>query len=257
MKKANRYAIISLTTGLMIFASLPQNVMARIGETPKESTTDQNQVAPPTDAKPQGQQPLVYKSIVEAVYKGDIEDVKQHLLNGANVNEASDSFYHNTLMHIAADSGNLEMVKLLLTNHADVNIRTDAGSTPLGSAVASHHPEMVKLLINNGADVNAKDRDDNTALHIAAWGTNINLEVVKLLINNKADVNATNHKGNTALHDAAKNNEDNNLGMVILLVDNKADANAKNNDGDTALNIAAKNENSKIVAFLRSRPAKE
>ena len=45
--------------------------------------------------------------------------------------------------------------------------------------------EVMKLLLENGADVNARDKDERTALMFAK-----NAEMAKLLLENGADANA-------------------------------------------------------------------
>ena len=99
----------------------------------------------------------------------------------------------------AAKQGNLEAVKQHLADGADVNAKDKYGLTPLHHAAWQGRNEIVELLIANGADVNAKDVDGGTPLHYAAWqGRN---EIVELLIANGADVNAKDVDGGTPLHE--------------------------------------------------------
>ena len=58
---------------------------------------------------------------------------------------------------------------------------------------------MVKFLIENGADINIKNNNGDTVLHEAVLIKD-NLEVVKLLIENGADINIKNNNGDTVLH---------------------------------------------------------
>jgi ankyrin repeat protein len=93
-------------------------------------------------------------SIHDAVKKGNIEAVKQHLAAGADVNakEVGDKW---TPLHYAAEEGHKEIVELLIAEGADVNATTDTGDTPLDLAIQSilfpeGHPETADLLRKHG-----------------------------------------------------------------------------------------------------------
>ena len=92
-------------------------------------------------------------SIHDAIIKGDIEAVKQHLAAGVDVN-AKDEDGRTPLLH-AAYQGNNEIAELLLANGADVNAKNEVDTTPLHHAALYGHKETVELFITNGADVNA------------------------------------------------------------------------------------------------------
>ena len=70
-------------------------------------------------------------------------------------------------IHRAAEKGNIEVVKKHLANGADINARDSDGLTPLIQAAFKGHNELVELLIAEGADVNAKDKYGGTTLHVA------------------------------------------------------------------------------------------
>ena len=58
---------------------------------------------------------------------------------------------------MAARTGKIEAVKVLLEHGTEVNAReTWGGTTALMWAVSERHPDLVKLLIEHGAEVNAK-----------------------------------------------------------------------------------------------------
>ena len=98
----------------------------------------------------------------------------------------------------AAAEGNLNAVKKYLAKGIDINAKGGSlKSTVLLSAALYDQVEMVEFLIQNGADVNAKSEDGTTALHAAAFLGQY--KVAKLLIQNGADVNARNNDGETVI----------------------------------------------------------
>jgi ankyrin repeat protein len=93
-------------------------------------------------------------SIHEASKKGNLEAVKQHLADGADVNAKNK--YEQTPLHFAAYRGHKEIAELLIAKGADVNAKGYYGRTPLQRAAWFGRKEIVGLLIAKGADVNAK-----------------------------------------------------------------------------------------------------
>jgi len=136
-------------------------------------------------------------------------------------------------LHKAAAAGHLENVKELLAAGTDVNAKNDRGWTPLRQAAGSGHKEIVELLIANGTNVNAKDEGGMTPLHWAA--DRGHKEIVELLIANGTDVNAKSKDGWTPLHQAASEGHKE---TVELLIAKGADVNAKIKDGRTPLDQA-------------------
>jgi ankyrin repeat protein len=91
----------------------------------------------------------VIPPLTDAASKGDIESVKALLDDGADVNEWCLGF--SPLM--AASSGYADVVKLLLDRGADVNLSAKRGDSPLGLAVCSGQADIAKLLIEKGANI--------------------------------------------------------------------------------------------------------
>ena len=82
-----------------------------------------------------------------AAMKGNIEAVKQHLADGADVN--AESRDGSTILHNAAFGGHKEIVGLLIAKGADVNVKGILG-TPLDVAELGKHPETADLLRKHG-----------------------------------------------------------------------------------------------------------
>ena len=131
-------------------------------------------------------------------------------------------------IHVAAELGNIEAVKLLLDAGVDINEKSIDGYTPLLYAV-ERDKIIVEFLIANGADVGPILNGFNPL------STAKNIEIAKLLIANGADVNARNHRKNPPLHLQAFKGK---TQMVEFLINNGANVNARDNDGETPLDAA-------------------
>ncbi len=137
-----------------------------------------------------------------AVYNGKPLFAIQALLeHGANPN-AGDKIGNGSLHLIASRMDYLVDAKifpLLLQHGADVNLQNQHGRSPLHY---SNMLEMIKRLVANGADVNLKDFvKQETPLHRLAQ--TISSYAVKLLLDSGANVNARNINNMTPLHKAA------------------------------------------------------
>jgi WD40 repeat protein len=105
-----------------------------------------------------------------------------------------------TPLHQAVDEGRSDIVRLLLSQGADVNGRDSDGSTPLHLAASRNNEELVKVLIDKGADVNARDNNGRTPLHLAA--RNNNKELILLLLSKGAYPFEMDNTGAMALDDS-------------------------------------------------------
>jgi len=64
------------------------------------------------------------------------------------------------------------IIKRLITAHADLNDINIFGETPLSNAIISKNMDIVQILVEAGADIHAEDKDGDTPLDIAnRYGT--------------------------------------------------------------------------------------
>ena len=141
--------------------------------------------------------------LLEATKRGDVAAVRTLLRGGADVNEAQGDGL--TPLHVAAQEGNLDIVRLLIGAHANVEAKTRLGDyTPLHLASGAAHESVVRALLDAGAQPAATTTYTGvTSLHLAAKAVH-GESVVKLLLQKGAPVNAREAAaGQTALMFAA------------------------------------------------------
>ena len=99
----------------------------------------------------------------------------------------------------------LNMIKFLVKSGANVNhtVNCDYDNRPLNYAVGEGNDiNLVKYLLKNKADVNAKNSFGDTALHDAVnefdTKSNPNFDIIRLLLNSGYRTNIRNNKGLTA-----------------------------------------------------------
>lgn len=177
-----------------------------------------------------------------AAREGHLQIVKLLLTAGADVNVRND---YGTAFQLAVDQGHLEIVKLLFTAGADFNAQNEDTNSALHIAVSSNHPETVDYLLTVGADVNMQGYHKETALHVAV--SEGYLGIVKLLLTAGADVDIQDYYEKTALHTAASKGY---LKITELLITAGADVNIQDYREDTALHLAVSEGNLEIVKLL-------
>lgn len=185
-------------------------------------------------------------SLVRAVKISDVDRVRTLMYANVNVNEKN--YAGITPLTIAAEKGNMEIIKMLVEDgKATINEASSYGITPLISAAAAGQDEAVAYLIQKGADVTVKDDLGKTAL-LYAIGYDKPKLINNLISLNNAAVNLPDNAGNTPLIYATQKGLFNN---VKLLVSNGANVDYRNPaTGLSALAAAAAEGHSNIIRYL-------
>ena len=126
--------------------------------------------------------------VADAAKRGDLEAVKKLLKDGADVNAPLGDGM--TALHWAAEQGDLQLTNTLIYAGANVAAVTRIGQyTPLHIAARTGNAAVVKALLDGKADVNAKTVPSGaTSLHLAATAGNV--DVINTLVDAKAEINA-------------------------------------------------------------------
>lgn len=115
---------------------------------------------------------------ITALGNGDIQVVQQFMDRGVNINGADFAW---SPLQIAANAGQLEIVKLLAEHGADLNYKHPITKmTALGLAAYNGFPGIVQFLLSKGADPNIKMRGGVSI--VRAVRDTGNTEMVDLLL---------------------------------------------------------------------------
>jgi ankyrin repeat protein len=166
----------------------------------------------------------------DAAQNRDIEALRALIKQHANVSAAQPD--GTTALHWAAHWNDLESVNLLLKAGADAKAANRYGATPLSEAAALGNAVMIEALLKAGADAKTlTTADGETVLMTAARAGNA--DAVNVLLSHGADVNAReNYKGQTALMWAAAEHHPE---VVKALLDHGADWKVRSFDRETRL----------------------
>jgi serine/threonine-protein phosphatase 6 regulatory ankyrin repeat subunit B len=182
------------------------------------------------------------KSCLEGEFKNLAAPAPSPPMNAAQ----KESFFN------AAEKGNWDKIKKLLTDGININTRNEEGATVLIIAAFLGHKTLCFRLILAGIDVKTKDGRGFNALMTACECEKEQLDLVAFLIMKGLDINAGSSGGATALMNAAKIGH---YQTVKLLISKGADLNRQNQRQVTALIWAADQGHKDIVKLLISTGA--
>lgn len=156
----------------------------------------------------------------------------------------------STLLHDAAEFGQIQVLELLIGRGYRLDCRNGEGQTPLLVALLADERTAADNLILRGADINAADDGGLTALHVAAnRGDGL---LVQRLINSGASVHARDASGALAMHEAIKSGRPD---AVDVLIRAGGDINARDDLGQTPLDWALAEHDYELADWMRAHGA--
>ena len=140
----------------------------------------------------------VKEKFLWAAAKGNINLMQQIMTEDSNVLTWKDSDGY-TALHRASSEGCEKVVEFLISNHVDVNARTNDGWSPLHCACRWNNADVAQLLLQNGAEVNSRSNGNVTPLHVAASEKDTREVLLLLLHEDDVDINIKNDCDETPL----------------------------------------------------------
>jgi ankyrin repeat protein len=204
---------------------------------------------------------LAEPAVLRIAVEEEQTDMTQYLIDsGADINSSQ---FKTPLLHIAANKGCIDVIKLLTRNGASVNQRGEFGELALHWAAAKGYTDTVKFLLDSGSEINVaakKQRGDmdvfiseeinpveeklksleQTAAQIRAERAGSGLQIMML----PGVVFAA---GDTPLFSATQRGH---TQIAKLLIASGADVNYKNKFGDSPLHYACVFRHKETVQLL-------
>ncbi|XP_028408266.1 uncharacterized protein LOC114530870 isoform X2 [Dendronephthya gigantea] len=173
--------------------------------------------------------------LFDAVENQQTEVVK--FLIGQDVNLNLRDSQGMTVLHVAAQKSNMDIINLLMNTYKlDVNDQDNGGWTALMWTAEGMRMDAAKCLLNWGADVNILDKEKNTCLHWAALAGDIN--IMDLLLQSNVHIDARNMFGATALHISARERK---LENIRTLAKYRPNLDIRNADGKKPIELVQYN----------------
>lgn len=186
--------------------------------------------------------------IFKACSGGNIEILKYLHSKEANVLITERNGFN--CMHAAARGGNLECIKFLIEKckvSNQINKKNNYGTYPIHHACENPNLEVLKVLFENGANVRALTFQKRSCAWFACFRDR--LETVKYLKSVGVDLKQMSDDGFGCVYLAAKNK---NLELMKYLIDNGCEAqlNKANKGGGLPIHVASEKNHFEMVRYL-------
>ena len=168
------------------------------------------------------------------------------LKNGVDVNKVTKHGF--TPLYIAAYSGNVDVVKVLLSYNPDLELTSPDGHSALTAATLLGKTEVIRLLLEAGANVNHQTEAKSFPLQYAVEGNTEN--TLRALMEYNPEVNLVGDYGKTALHCI---DSDSSVTEIKILVNGGADLKIRDKDQDTPIYNTVCFSNTEVLKYLAKK----
>lgn len=199
--------------------------------------------------------------VLVAAQYGQLEILKLLVFRGARLSDRDEFGW--TALHFATQSGNVAAINFLMAQRADADVVDERGLRPIDVAAMNGHIDVVRALTTRGVSLDHVSLDGRTILHHAASGTSASADQVVsyVLTEDEHLVNNLDACGRTALHIAI---DKGNVSSVEVLLHHGANvhllvggSSVGSSRTESALHLAAKGQHHDIVRLLLDQPGVE
>ena len=189
----------------------------------------------------------VHRVLLLAIQR-NMEDLSIRLIKRDSKLASLDDKGRSALWYSA--DGGLEQTSaaLIASGKIDLNSKDSRGHSALAQAVRNGHTAIVRMLIDQGADIDIRTNAGNTLLMLAILEKNS--DIAQLLLTQAIDINARNNVGDTALMLAAGSAQNE---ILEKLIDAGADMQLRNEEDLNAFQIANNSGHQKTAEIIRER----
>ncbi|XP_022686814.1 death-associated protein kinase 1-like isoform X2 [Varroa jacobsoni] len=187
---------------------------------------------------------FILAELFAAVEEGNLAELED-LFAEPGVDPNMNNKHGETVAHIAAGAGRLDVLRFLETRGANFDVADSHGDSAMYWAARQGHTDAIQYLWEQKAKVNTHNKQGEYPLHVAArYG---HRAAVKLLCSLGANINNVDEHGDTALHIAAWHDFP---AIMYVLCQAGALTHLRNKEGETALHAAASRGHTESVRCL-------
>ncbi|CAM9946698.1 unnamed protein product, partial [Ectocarpus sp. 8 AP-2014] len=120
------------------------------------------------------------ETVFNGAARGDVNYVHYCLEANGSIIKSSHGAEGSSLLHVACNTGNIDLTQSLISHGADLEARNAVEGTPLISAASAGNVDVLRILLDHGVALERRDANGDTALHHACEAGQ--LECVRALL---------------------------------------------------------------------------